>query len=387
DAGTYTVFATLRNPNYAAPDATATLIISPATPTIAWATPKGIVFGTPLGSAQLNASSSVPGTFTYAPAVGTVLHAGLNQALSVTFRPDDAANYRAAAAEVRIDVAPALLTVKADDKSKVYGAANPNFTASYNGFVPGQGPESLGGMLSFGTEATPGSHVRSGGYPIVPGGLTSTDYAIQFVPGTLQVTPAPLVITADNKSKAFGAALPALTATYSGFVNGDGPSNLAVPPRLTTTATSTSPVGSYPIVASAAASADYDIVFRDGTLSVTPNQIVLPPCASPWCLLAKARTDFVTTLYRAILGRAPEPAGLAYWVRTLARGVRPQSAALSFWRSNERRDLIHHGRAPKTTFAAALSDALRAGSYHLVTTRLHPIGPCHLFRSRHVPPR
>ncbi len=37
------------------------------------------------------------------------------------------------------------------------------------------------------------------------------------------VTPAPLTITADNKSKALGEANPVLTITYSGFVNNDGP--------------------------------------------------------------------------------------------------------------------------------------------------------------------
>ena len=43
---------------------------------ITWANPAGIVYGTALGSAQLDATASVPGTFTYSPAAGTVLHAG-----------------------------------------------------------------------------------------------------------------------------------------------------------------------------------------------------------------------------------------------------------------------------------------------------------------------
>ena len=48
----------------------------------------------------------------------------------------------------------------------------------------------------------------------------------------------------------YGSALPTLTASYSGFVNGDNAANLTTPPNLSTTATSASPVGNYPITAS-----------------------------------------------------------------------------------------------------------------------------------------
>ena len=64
-----------------------------ATPTITWPTPADITYGTALGATQLNATASVPGTFVYTPAAGTVLNAGRGQTLSVTFTPTDAANY------------------------------------------------------------------------------------------------------------------------------------------------------------------------------------------------------------------------------------------------------------------------------------------------------
>ena len=38
----------------------------------------------------------MPGTFVYTPAAGMVLKAGAAQTLSVTFTPDDAANYTSA---------------------------------------------------------------------------------------------------------------------------------------------------------------------------------------------------------------------------------------------------------------------------------------------------
>ena len=71
-----------------------------ATPTITWATPADITYGTALGATQLNATASVPGTFVYTPAAGTVLNAGAAQTLSVTFTPTDAANYTTATATV-----------------------------------------------------------------------------------------------------------------------------------------------------------------------------------------------------------------------------------------------------------------------------------------------
>src|SRR5439155_16140122 len=52
-----------------------------ATPTIAWATPSDIVYGTALGVTQLNATADVPGTFTYSPAEGPVTRAGDAQTL------------------------------------------------------------------------------------------------------------------------------------------------------------------------------------------------------------------------------------------------------------------------------------------------------------------
>jgi hypothetical protein len=73
-------------------------------PTITWATPANIVYGTALGAGQLNATSNVPGTFTYNPAAGTVLHAGDAQTLTVTFSPTDLTHYCGTTATTTINV-------------------------------------------------------------------------------------------------------------------------------------------------------------------------------------------------------------------------------------------------------------------------------------------
>ena len=59
-----------------------------------------------------------------------------------------------------------------------------------------------------------------------------------------------------------------LTASYSGFVNGDTAANLATPVSLTTTATTASPVGGYPITASGASGSNYTIAYVSGTLTI-----------------------------------------------------------------------------------------------------------------------
>jgi Tol biopolymer transport system component len=116
NAGSYSVIASLANDNYAA-DATGTLLIAKATPSLSWSDPAGIVYGTTLGPTQLNATpsfngSSLPGSFAYTPAAGTVLNPGNSQLLSVTFTPTDSANFSSVTGSVHINVnAPPNLTV------------------------------------------------------------------------------------------------------------------------------------------------------------------------------------------------------------------------------------------------------------------------------------
>jgi hypothetical protein len=117
------------------------------------------------------------------------------------------------------------------------------------------------------TTATASSDV--GTYPIAASGLTSNNYDITFVAGTLTITKAPLTVTADDKSKVYGAALPTFTVSYSGFVLGQDESVLGGTLSVTTTATASSDVGTYPIAASGLTSNNYDITFVAGTLTIT----------------------------------------------------------------------------------------------------------------------
>ena len=65
-----------------------TIDVGKATPTITWANPAAISYGTALSGTQLNATASVPGTFVYTPASGAVLNAGTGQTLHVDLHAD-----------------------------------------------------------------------------------------------------------------------------------------------------------------------------------------------------------------------------------------------------------------------------------------------------------
>ncbi|AXC09546.1 hypothetical protein ACPOL_0161 [Acidisarcina polymorpha] len=96
---------------------------------------------------------------------------------------------------------------------------------------------------------------------------------------TLTVDPASLIVTANNASKELGQPNPAFSATISGFVNGETQASTGVysgTPAFSTTATTNSPIATYPITVSLGtlAAANYTFAsFVPGTLTVTGNTV------------------------------------------------------------------------------------------------------------------
>src|SRR5262249_36240684 len=150
--------------------------------------------------------------------------------------------------------------------AKVYGAAVPALGFTASGFVNGDTTASLTTAPTVSTAAAVASPV--GSYAITITGAVDANYSITYVQGTLTVIPALLAITANSVPKILNAANPALGWTASGFVNGDTVSALTNNPNCTTKATTTSPVGSYPITCSGATAASYKFSYAAGTLSV-----------------------------------------------------------------------------------------------------------------------
>lgn len=99
----------------------------------------------------------------------------------------------------------------------------------------------------------------------------TNNYATVTASNVITVTKALLVITAENKSKVYGQVNPPLTASYSAFANGETSADLDTPVSLSTSATTSSPVGAYPIIATGASDANYQITLIDGVLTIEPN--------------------------------------------------------------------------------------------------------------------
>jgi hypothetical protein len=100
---TYTLTATNTAGSVTA-TATVTVASTGTTPTITWNNPASIIYGTVLSGTQLNASTTVPGSWAYSPAAGTLLAAGAARTLSVTFTPTDTVTYTSATDTVTIAV-------------------------------------------------------------------------------------------------------------------------------------------------------------------------------------------------------------------------------------------------------------------------------------------
>ncbi len=192
-------------------------------------------------------------------------------AYAITASGATSANYKIAFVSGTLNVSKATLTVLPADQSKVYGAAMPIFTSTIIGLVNGD-PVSVVTGLKLVSTATAKSSV--GRYAIVGSGAISANYVITFQVGVLQVTKAALTVAPENKVKVYGAALPALTAKFTGLVNGDK-GNTIPGINLATSALPTSNVGEYPITIVTGASSNYEVTLIPGTLTVLQAKLVI----------------------------------------------------------------------------------------------------------------
>jgi hypothetical protein len=103
-------FAPTDSNNYNSASMDVKINVLKGTSVITWSNPADITYPTPLGSTQLNATASVPGTFTYTPPAGTVLSAGPGQNLHVDFAPTNT-NYNSTSKDVTINVLKATSVI------------------------------------------------------------------------------------------------------------------------------------------------------------------------------------------------------------------------------------------------------------------------------------
>jgi len=301
NAGGHPVVASFAgDSSYGASNGNGTLTVSKATPTITWNNPADIVYGTALSGTQLNATASVAGTFVYSPAANAVLNAGNGQTLHVDFTPTDSSNYTTASKNVLINVSKATPTITWSNPANiVYGTAlsGTQLNATATNPINGTG---VAGSFNYTPAAGIVLHAGNGQTlraDFAPSVTANYNTPVQKTV-SINVVKASLTITADNKVKPVGNPNPPLTFTPTGFVNGDTTSVLSGGPSLATTATQSSPVGSYPITITqnTLTAADYTFSFVNGTLIITEPAPVL---------FAETGTNNLAALDSVTLTRGP----------------------------------------------------------------------------------
>ena len=199
--------------NYTTATKSVNINVAQATPTITWSNPANITYGTALGNTQLDQTGSVPGTFKYTPAAGTVLGAG-TKTLSTTFTPTDSTNYTTATKSVNINVAQATPTITWSNPANItYGTALGNTQLDATGSVPGtfKYTPAAGTVLGVGQQILTATFTPT----------DSKDYTTATKSVNINVTQATPTITWSNPANiTYGTALSSTQLDATGSVPG-----------------------------------------------------------------------------------------------------------------------------------------------------------------------
>lgn len=155
-----------------------------------------------------------------------------------------------------LSITPKAVTVKAENKTKVYGEADEELTATVIGLV---GTDTIGYNLSRDTGEDVGT------YTITPAGeATQGNYTVTYETGTYTISPKVVTVTADNKTKKVSDPDPVLTATVEGLIGTDTIDySLSLPDNYDGS------VGIYDIIVTGdSEQGNYTVSFITGTLTV-----------------------------------------------------------------------------------------------------------------------
>ena len=164
---------------------------------------------------------------------------------------------------VEMDMSPA--TVKVRNCSREYGDDNPTLEFETEGATLIGEPEII---------CSADKNSKVGTYEIEINKGTIKNYLVTFVPGTLTVTKAPLVVTAENYTITQGDKLPEFTASYNGFKNGEDEAVLTKQPVFSCEADEASAPGEYPITVYGVEADNYEVKsYITGTLTVLKREL------------------------------------------------------------------------------------------------------------------
>lgn len=168
-------------------------------------------------------------------------------------------------------ISPANIRVSINSASRDYGDPNPEFIINYEGFVNNENINAFESKAIATTEAKQTSGV--GTYPITGSGAKAHNYTFEYIPGELTILPAPLSANINSASREYGFSNPNFSLSFEGLKNGESVPAWIESPKFVTTATMTSPVGEYPISATATPK-NYELnSISDGLLTILPAKL------------------------------------------------------------------------------------------------------------------
>ncbi|GBG02019.1 hypothetical protein AZSI13_13460 [Azospira sp. I13] len=173
----------------------------------------------------------------------------------------------------QLSITPRSLVVKAADRSRSYGAANPlagQVVVAGGSLAQG---DSLGeAHLSSAAEVTAGAGRQ---FALTPSSVAfaqgkADNYAITYQDGTLSITKAPLTVTALD-GRGWVGSRPwqgGMGVSFAGFLNGDDASDLSGSLSYGGSSQGARKAGSYLLTPGGFASDNYDIAYVDGSLTL-----------------------------------------------------------------------------------------------------------------------
>ena len=168
-------------------------------------------------------------------------------------------------------ISPAAVTVSTPNISREYGEPNPDFQINYEGLVNNESVDVFESRAIASTSAKQTSSV--GTYSITVSGAKALNYTFTYTPGELTVLPAPLSASINSTSREYGNSNPNFSLSFEGLKNGESVPAWIESPKFVTAATMASPVGKYPITATATPK-NYELnSISDGVLSILPAKL------------------------------------------------------------------------------------------------------------------
>jgi hypothetical protein len=260
---------------------TMTVTVDKATPVFTWGNVTKTFGNNVFTLTSPTVTGSVPGTFAYSSGTSSVISligttssatvvAPGTSTITATFTPTNTSNYISGGTSTSlVTVDKATPTFTWSGVSKNYGASafdlvapTPSTPGTWTYSSATQSVVSLTGI-----SAT----VAGNGTSLVTATFTPTD-SVNYVSGgttsmTVTVGKPTLSVTASSHTVAYGGAIPTITYTYSGFVNGED-ARVVAGTTCSTTYTTTTAVGIIGSSCTGATASNYSFTYTGGVITV-----------------------------------------------------------------------------------------------------------------------